>query len=268
MLRSTSSSLHRFSALRSLALGSVLLGVCPGLTTAEDSPNPVADARETYKEYIEIRKVLGDEITEWTTQKQTLQDMVDVMEAESAELDEKMAALTASATSADQKRAELNTKLEAGRTTSKAFDATLVDLESRVTALAVALPGPLARELAPLLARLPEDPSKSRLSYSQRLQSVIGILAQTDKFNTDVKYVSEVQDVGGDTREVQTLYLGLAAALFTDSAGDYAGYGTPSATGWTWKTVQGEQALAIAHAVDVYLSRKSPEFVTIPLLTD
>lgn len=268
MLRSTSINLCRPAVLRSLLLltASVVLGARDAW--AEDSANPIAAARDTYKEYIEIRKLIGDESTAWTSQKQTLADMIGVLKAEIGELDDKMAALSASATSADQKRAELNEKLEAGRATSKAFDATIATLESRVKALAVSLPSPLATELSPLLSRLPEAPDKTRLSYSQRLQTVIGILAQTDKFNTDVKYVSEVKDVGGETREVQTLYLGLAAALFTDSAGAYAGYGSPTPTGWTWQTVQGEQALAVAQAVDVYLSRKSPEFVSVPLKAD
>ena len=194
--------------------------------------------------------------------------MLGVLKAEIAELDEKMAALQASATTADQKRAELNNQLEASRATSKAFDGTIASLEQRVTTLTAALPEPLAIELKPLLARLPDDPAKTRLSYSQRLQNVIGILAQTDKFNADVKYISEVKDVGGETREVQTLYLGLAAALFTDASGEYAGYGYPTASGWKWETAAGEQALEVARALDVYLARQSPEFVSVPLKAD
>ncbi len=235
---------------------------------ADETANPVAAARDTYKEYIEIRKVIGEESAAWSTQKQTLADMVEVLKAEIGELEEKMVTLQASATSADQKRAELNADLEAGRATSKAFDATIAGLEQRVTTLTATLPDPLAIELKPLIARLPDDPAKTRLSYSQRLQNVIGVLAQTDKFNSDVKYVSEVKDVGGETREVQTLYLGLAAALFTDAGGDYAGYGFPTATGWKWETVAGEQALEVARALDVYLARQSPEFVSVPLQAD
>ena len=261
------------STTRSLPLPSVLFlalstALSPLVVSAAEATNPVAAARDAYKEYIEIRKVIGEESASWSTQQQTLGDMLGVLKAEIAELDEKMAALQASATTADQKRAELNNQLEASRATSKAFDGTIASLEQRVTTLTAALPEPLAIELKPLLARLPDDPAKTRLSYSQRLQNVIGILAQTDKFNADVKYISEVKDVGGETREVQTLYLGLAAALFTDASGEYAGYGYPTASGWKWETAAGEQALEVGRALDVYLARQSPEFVSVPLKAD
>ena len=238
----------------------------PALIAAD--AGSLAATRDTYKEYIEIRKIIGDESTAWTTQRETLVDMIAVLESEVRELEGKMTALASSATSADQKRAELNGRLETGRATSKAFDDTIAALEGRVRALSARLPDPLTNELKPLLARLPETSGTTRLSYSQRLQSVIGILAQTDKFNADVKYVSAVQDVGGESREVQTLYFGLAAALFTDGAGKYAGYGSPGDAGWQWQTVTGEQAAAVAKAVNVYLSRQSPEFVTVPLKAD
>ncbi|MCC5022329.1 MAG: DUF3450 family protein [Candidatus Synoicihabitans palmerolidicus] len=247
---------------------STCLGLGISTATAAESDNPLAHARDTYKEYIEIRKIIGEETTEWTTQKQTLGDMISVLKAEIGELAKKMATLSDSATSADQKRAELNEALDSAQATSASFDDTVADLEARVATLAPSLPEPLAIELKPLLARLPDDSSKTRLSYSQRLQTIIGILAQTDKFNTDVKYVSEVKDVGGQTLEVQTLYLGLATALFTDSAGEYAGYGSPTPSGWTWQAVQGEEALAVNKAVEVYLSRQSPEFVSVPLKAD
>lgn len=257
----------------SLPLPSVLLlsfatAFSPLMVAAAEDTNPLAAARDTYREYIEIRKVIGEESAAWSTQKETLADMLEVLKAEIAELDEKMAALQSSATSADQKRAELNTQLEASRATSKAFDGTIAALEQRVITLTAALPTPLTTELKPLLARLPEDPAKTRLSYSQRLQNVIGVLAQTDKFNADVKYISEVKDVDGESREVQTLYLGLAAALFTDASGDYAGFGYPSSSGWKWEAAAGEQALEVARAVDVYLARQSPEFVSVPLKVD
>jgi hypothetical protein len=130
------------------------------------------------------------------------------------------------------------------------------------------LPEPLAKELQPLVARVPENPAATRLSYSQRLQSVIGILAQVDKFNTDLKYVSAVQTVDGAGLEVQTLYIGLGGAIFSDATGKYSGFGYPTESGWKMERVTGAQAEAIALAMDVYLSRKAPAFVAIPLKAD
>ncbi len=228
----------------------------------------VSAARDLYKDYIELRKLIGEESASWSTQKIALADMVAVLKSEHEQLQAAIETLKGSATSADQKRADLNTRLEAGRATSTAFNTTIVAFENEVKALALRLPEPLVNELKPLLARLPENPAATRLSYSQRLQSVIGILAQTDKFNSDLKYVSAVQTVGGESIEVQTIYFGLGAALFTDATGKYAGYGKPEADGWKWQTASAAEAPAIVEAVDIYLSRKSPAFVSVPLQID
>jgi hypothetical protein len=141
-------------------------------------------------------------------------------------------------------------------------------METDLKALGQRLPEPLVAELKPLFARLPDNPANTRLSYSQRLQTAIGLMAQIDKFNSDLKFVSAVQDVGGESLEVQTLYFGLGAALFSDSAGKYSGFGRPAAEGWKWERATGPDALAITQTVEVYLSRRSPAFISVPLAID
>jgi hypothetical protein len=242
------------------------LSLVPFLPAAE--PGSVSTARDLYKDYIELRKLIGEESSSWAAQKVTLADMVAVLKSEHEQLEAAIAGLKESATSADQKRAELNARIETGRATSLAFNDTIAALEAGVKSLAARLPEPLVAELRPLLTRLPENPATTRLGYSQRLQSVIGILAQADKFNSDLKYVSAVQTVGGESIEVQTLYFGLGAALFTDATGKYAGHGRPAAHGWEWVPATAAEAPAIAQAVDIYLSRKPPAFVSVPLQLD
>lgn len=265
MLPSSHSQSHgRRAFLGSLvtALACIQLPVCAAETES------IANARDVYKQYIEVRKLIGEEKATWRTEQVALADMIGVLEAEAAQLEEAMKSLRSSASTADQKRAELNTSLESARATSTAFDATIADFEKRIKGLVVRLPDPLRRELQPLLSRLPEDPEQTRLGYSQRLQSVVGILAQTDKFNSDMKYVSEVKTIEGESLEVQTIYLGLATALFSDATGRYAGYGYPAEDGWKWTTAKGPDAAAVAQAIDIYLSRKSPAFVAVPLHVD
>ncbi len=245
-----------------------LLGLSLSPAPALFAAGSVSTARDIYKEYIELRKLIGEESAAWSSQKITLADMVAVLKSEQDQLTAAIENLKGSATSADQKRAELNAQLETGRATSLAFNDTIAALETEIKALAVRLPEPLSTELRPLFARLPENPANTRLSYSQRLQSVIGILAQTDKFNSDLKYVSAVQTVGGESIEVQTIYFGLGAAIFSDVTGKFSGHGRPGADGWKWTQASATEAPVIAQAVDIYLSRRAPAFVSIPLQID
>ncbi len=236
-------------------------------SAVKTSASSVSDARDLFKEYIEMRKLIGEESSAWENQKITLVDMVAVLKTERDQLQASIETLRGSATSADQKRADLNTAIEKGKATSTAFDSTIATLEESLRTMAPRLPAPLVTELQPLLTRLPTD-STTRLGYSQRLQTIIGVLAQADKFNSDLRYVSAVQVVDGQSIEVQTLYFGLAAALFTDASGTYAGHGFPAADGWKWTRASAADAPQIAEAVDVYLSRRAPAFVPVPLQLD
>lgn len=256
---------HQRTAGNSVLLFAAL-AVAPFLQAAETAP--VAIARDTFKEYIEIRKLIGEETTTWSSQQIALADMVSVLKAEIEQLETTMETLKSSATSADQKRADFTAQIEAGRATSNAFNTTIAAFENDLKALGRRLPDPLAEELSPLFARLPENSANTRLSYSQRLQSAIGLMAQIDKFNSDLKFVSAVQEVGGESIEVQTLYFGLGAALFSDATGKYSGFGRPTDSGWKWERATGPDALAITQSVEVYLSRRSPAFVSVPLSID
>ena len=74
------------STTRSLPLPSVLFlalstALSPLVVSAAEATNPVAAARDAYKEYIEIRKVIGEESASWSTQQQTLGDMLGVLKA-------------------------------------------------------------------------------------------------------------------------------------------------------------------------------------------
>ncbi|MCD8482243.1 MAG: DUF3450 domain-containing protein [Verrucomicrobia bacterium] len=119
-----------------------------------------------------------------------------------------------------------------------------------------------------MAARLPEDPAATRLSYSQRLQTVVGLLAQIDRFNTDLRSVTEIKTLEDGSHEVQTLYFGLSSALFSNPSGTYAGFGKAGPSGWEWTTVSGRDADNIAAAIDIYSARRAPIFVTVPIAVD
>jgi len=246
---------------RILPAVALILALLPSGAAAQ----AITETRDIYKEYISIRKLIGEERSAWETQKLTLRDMAEVIRAEIDQTRETIARLEESASSADLRRRELMERLEEAKAASAGFSSDIAAYETLIKGIITKLPDPLLREVAPLLGRLPDDPDNSRLAYSQRIQTVVGLLTQIDKFNSDLRSVSEVKSLADGSQEVQTLYFGLAGALFTNASGTHAGYGMPAETGWEWTTVEGENAEAILRAVDIYAARRAPAFVSVPL---
>lgn len=228
----------------------------------------VDETRDIYKEYISIRKLIGEEESSWASQKLALADMIAVVETEIEQTKEIISTLESSATSADTQKADLQEELEQAKRASAEFNSIIETYEERVSNIVLKLPDVLQAEIQPLVSRLPDDAQNTRLTYSQRLQTVIGLLAQIEKFNSDLRTVTEVKDLEGGSHEVSTLYFGLASALFSNSAGTYAGYGKPGEDGWTWTTVTGLEAESITAAIDIYAARRAPAFVSVPMVID
>ena len=67
-------------------------------------------------------------------------------------------------------------------------------LESQLKAIIPSLPAPLIEKIKPLIRRLPDDPQDTELSLGQRVQNIVGILSQTDKFNTTITISSEARE--------------------------------------------------------------------------
>jgi hypothetical protein len=136
--------------------------------------------------------------------------------------------------------------------------------EARVRKFAAQVPTPLQDILKPLLARLPADPANTKMLAAERVQVLVGILNELDKFNNGVSVFNEKRkNAKGDEVAVQTVYIGLGAAYFVNEAGDFAGTGAPGANGWEW-TVKNEIAPSVQEVVKIYRNEKTARFVTLP----
>ena len=90
------------------------------------------------------------------------------------------------------------------------------------------LPEPLIEKINPLIRRMPNDSDNTDLSLGQRVQNIVGILSQTDKFNTTITAKREIKAFEeGKAVQVTTLYWGLAMAYYVDDSGKYAGLEFP-----------------------------------------
>ncbi|MCD8482244.1 MAG: hypothetical protein LR015_05985 [Verrucomicrobia bacterium] len=94
----------------------------------------MAEARDIYRQYIAMRKIIGEEQSAWNTQKAALSDMLEVLRTEISQTRELISTLEDSASTADRRRAELRTELEESRRASASFNAEIASYEKRVAA--------------------------------------------------------------------------------------------------------------------------------------
>lgn len=236
------------------------------LTTAvtTNAADPVGDARSTLEEWVETRQIISEEKANWKVEQSIFTDTVTLLNNELERLNAALEELDASATAADEDRAKLAEEKEKLTAASSVVESNIGGLETKMKAVVKTLPQPLVEKIKPLIRRLPEDPDKTSLSLGERVQNIVGILSQTDKFNTTITQTSESREIDdGKTVEVRTLYWGLAAAYYVDSSGAYAGVGYPTAEGWEWPRVD-NAGESIKRLIDVYEGTEEIQFVPVP----
>jgi len=194
-----------------------------------------------------------------------LSAMLELLQREKALLEERLDEYESMASGADTERKELVERNEALQAVSQAMRDALPALEKRALALTKSFPEPLTKEITPLINRIPTDPGSAKISPSQRLQSVVGILSQAEKFNSGVSLITEIKTLDdGKTTEVETLYFGLAGAVFSDIPGSYAGVGIPGPEGWQWES-RPETSKQVRQLIDIYQNTREATFTEIPV---
>jgi len=222
------------------------------------------EARSTLKEWIQLEKTYSAEKSEWDAESQIIEDQINLLKSEKARLEEKIGEAESAVDKAKSKRSELNSRKEELVAAVDTLKGPLQVLEERIHELYPQLPPPLQEEISKLYARVPKEAENARLSTSERLQAVIGILSQADKFNSGVQKETEIRSIGDRQAEVETLYFGLAGAYFADSQGTYAGIGYPTGNGWEWEE-KPDAAARIARLVAVYDGTQEASFTMLPV---
>jgi hypothetical protein len=223
-----------------------------------------AERREEMKEWINLQKIISEESSGWKVEKAVVEDMIRVLEMEKNDLEERIEAGKSAVTTADTKRTELESERDLLRSATESLSEALPGIEASVRTLYASFPDPLKDTVAQLHNRIPVPGTPTRLSLAERLQSVVGILSQADKFNSVVTEVSENRTVGGGNVIVETLYFGLGGAIYSDAAGTTAGILYPTADGWESKETP-EHTDAILAAMAVYQNTAEASFVELPV---
>jgi hypothetical protein len=252
-----------------------LVRVAPGFTFAAillcgaqlaAAQTKVEVFRAKTEQWVETRQLISQEKTQWEAERETLRATRDLLEQQREALAAEIAELEESNTASDDERRDLLLERGDYQRAGRALEERIRSLEEEVLALAPRLPQPLQEKLELLLVQVPTDPAKASPPLGQRLMSVLGVLAQAEKFNGTATFVGETRAVGGDQKvQVRTLYSGLAQAVYVDAQGKNAGIGRPGPDGWEF-TDDPELADDARRLLDIYEGNVDViEFVRLPI---
>lgn len=254
------------------ALAWLVAAALPALVTAQEAaappavqapaaPDPALLQKKT-GEWIQTRRLIGEEAAAWQTEKATLSDLNAIRTKESAQLDEFIQA-------AQTRVAELGSKKEAlaqEQTDLKSWrarlEADLAKLEADLRPLLVRFPAPLREKIQESLIRL-ESPETDQ-PLQNRARDVLLVLQACLEFQNALTIDTEVREIGGERREVEILYLGLTQAWYVDAAGKHSGHGVPGGNGWIW-TEDNSLAARVRSAIEIQARRAVPAFVELPI---
>lgn len=246
---------------KNLFLGIISITI---LLSARAYSTELDDARNVVGEWVAVEKLLSEEQADWKSEEVVIGDMIALLEGEKASLAERIESAGAAMSDADLKRAEFVEERSEYIEAMDFLGGKIELLEERILTVYKRFPDPLKEEISVLYERIPEPSKKTRLSASQRLQTVVAILSQADKFNGGIQLISEIQEVGDGQAEVSILYFGLGGAFFQDEESKYSGVGYPGVDGWEWKQTP-EKAEDIAALFAVYSGSTEAEFVGLPV---
>lgn len=220
--------------------------------------------RSPLEQWVQTRQVIARTRADWTRDQEALARTTALYERELASVREQAARFTTNSAFLVEQRAAAAAELTRYQNALDTARSRVGDLELRIKHLAPVFPDVLLATVQPLLNRLPADPATTNVAIVPRVQTVVTLLNELDKFNAAVITTEETRP-GPDGRPVAVtvVYLGLGQAWFVNPTGDFAGVGVPGASGWEW-TVRNDLAPAIADALRMYRNEVPAAFVAIP----
>jgi len=227
----------RLGSLGRIAFVAAMLVAPLGGAGPAAAADRVDDFRVKMEQWVETRQILSKEKSDWDAEREMLGATRELLQDQREALREEIQTLEATITEADQERVDLLLQRGELKRSSSAMKEWTLELENDVKALIPQLPEPLQEKLEPLVVQIPDDPEQGRVSLGQRLVNVLGVILQSEKFDSTATLTGETRTVReGDDRKVQvrTLYWGLAQAVYVDSQGEVAGLGRPGPEGWVF----------------------------------
>lgn len=234
------------------------------LAVSARAETPLNEARSTLEKWVETRQLTSKARADWQADKETLEQTVALFGRELKSVAEQMSKVSTNNVQVDKERAEAEALKKSATESLDRARKFAAEIEIKLTKLIPQLPAPLQEIIKPLLNKLPTSVD-TKMSAAERLQIIVGILGEMDKFNNAVSLFSEKRkNPQGEEVAVETVYVGLGAAYFVNEAGNFAGVGTPGSNGWEW-TTKPEIAPAVRDVIRIYRNEHPARFVALPV---
>jgi hypothetical protein len=241
-----------------------LLCLIAAVGYAAQTESKLSETRGTLEKWVETRQLISKTRGDWQADKEMIEQTIALFERELKGVEEQISKVSTNSSQADKERAQTEAAIKAANESLEPSQKFATEFEAQVTKLVPQLPQPLQDILRPLLARLPGDPANTKMKPTERMQVLVGLLNEIDKFNNAVTIFSEKRkNPAGTEVAVETVYVGLGAAYFVNEAGDFAGLGTPGAKGWEW-TVKSDIAPSVKEVIRIYRAERTARFVGLP----
>jgi hypothetical protein len=247
-----------------LILGwTVVWAVSPGL--AAEPGRGSAEWQALLEQWVQTRQMISKARAEWVAEQELLRQTLEMLQNEARSLESALSQTETQQVAVAAERATVRGQQESLEAALAVLHDRLPSLEARLRRLAPALPEPLRRTVEPLWDRLAVDAKPAMRSAGTRLQALVTLLNEMEKFDHSVTLHPELR-TGPDGRpvKVQVLYLGLGQAWYVDETGRVAGRGVPSRDGWRWVEEAGLGA-QVQEAVAVYEGRRPARYVALPV---
>ncbi len=233
--------------------------------SAWGAENPLATARDTVAQWVQTQQLVSKTQAEWEADREMLNQSKALFERELKAVQEELGKQSANSSVADAERVKTEAELKHANEALERTRVIIAGLEQQLRELLALLPVPVVSSAPQLVNRLPEDPNNTKAGITERVQTVVSLLNEVDKFNNAVSVFTEKRpNHQGEEVSVETIYVGLGAAYFVNEAGDFAGQGRPGPQGWEW-TIDPKLASAVREVIRIYRNERTARFVSLPV---
>jgi hypothetical protein len=229
------------------------------------SASQLEETVNTLEQWVETERLISETRAEWETNKASMDNLVSIYTQEIETLKEIIEAAEKDTSAAETRRAELTEQDKAVKEFETKVVDGLVEAEKAIKGLKAVLPPPLQEELGPLFSTIPDDPTTSKLSIGQRIQPLVAILTQVQKFNQVVTVVEGFREFeAGRTVQTEKIYFGLGAAYYVDQADEHAGIGEMGPDGWVWED-DPKLVPMVRSFIEIYRGTQQAKYVKLPV---
>ena len=234
---------------KTILYGLAVLLTAPALQAQDEESavrKEIEKTRQVIAKYVDTRQEIARVKNEWKSYQQLSERRINLYEREIKNLRETISAAEADTTQAEKEIARIQEEIQVLRDANNLVAKALPDMEQTMRELYQYFPKPLKSKVERLVKQLGKGNQASN-----RMAVLIGILNEVDKFNSEFNFDTDERRVGGETKLVDVIYLGLAVAYYADKDATIGGVGVPAEGGWEW-TERNDLAQAIHNSVLYY----------------